>query len=461
MARAHWLIAVAVGTAAVFGLPPTPARAATVTIGENQEVLVDGEPFLPIMQWLQSSSRIAHQSTLGINTFVGNGGQNSSQEYLDECAAHGVWGVMNPGDLSVASHGSLLGWIFGDEPDLESHQTEPSEVLAEYQTIKAADPNHPTFLTVTARFYSEFDPPPWMNGSRDRYTEYAQATDIIGFDLYPIYGWCQPDWLYMTGASHEELVTLYAPNQPTYQWIECARTSSQWCELDERGEDDGPYPEEVRNEVWQAIAHGATAIGYFTHSWECPGYTQFCLTAEQEAELIRTNGQLTALAAPILSPRYAEVVTVTTSPEAQVDWIAKAYQDQVYLFAVNVDRASTEATFTVPGMAADAEVTVVDESRTVQASGESFTDGFDELGVHIYAIAVTGSSGTGGGGTGGGSSSSSGSGGAGGSSSGATPTSGEDDGGCGCRLAGSPAPSLALLGAFVGLALAATRRRHR
>ena len=454
-----WLIAAAVGSVMSVIGPTGVAHAATVTIGDHQEILVDGEPFLPIMQWLQSASRIEHQKDLGINTFVGNGGQNSSQEYLDECAAQGVWGVMAPGDMSVASHGSLLGWIFGDEPDLESNQVEPADVLAEYQTIKATDPNHVTFLTVTARFYSEFDPPPWMNGSRDRYYDYAQATDVIGFDLYPIYGWCRPDWLYRVGASHEELVSIYAPAMPTYQWIECARTSSQWCELDERGEDDGPYPEEVRNEVWQAIAHGATAIGYFTHSWECPGYTQFCLTAEQESELIRTNGQLTALTEQILSPPYTEQVTVTTSPEAQVDWIAKSYQGQLYLFAVNVARATTEATFTVSGMVPDTEVVVVDESRTVQAAGESFTDSFDELGVHIYAIELANEIGEGGGGAGAGSSSS-GTGGTGGSSSGAAAAS-EDEGGCGCRLVGPATPSMAALAGLVLLTITLTRRRRR
>ncbi len=440
------------------GVPAGAAHAATVTIGDHQEILVDGEPFLPIMQWLQSSSRIEAQKDLGINTFVGNGGQNSSQDYLDECAAQGVWGVMSPGDMSVSSHESLLGWIFGDEPDLESNQVEPADVLAEYQTIKAADPNHLTFLTVTGRFYSEFDAPPWMNGSRDRYYDYAQATDVIGFDIYPIYGWCRPDWLHMAGAAQEELVSIYAPAKPTYQWIECARTSSQWCELDERGEDDGPYPEEVRNEVWQAIAHGATSIGYFTHSWECPGYTQFCLTTEQETELTRTNGQLTALTAQILSPRYNEQVTVMTSPDAQIDWIAKEIQGQVYLFTVNVDRATTEATFTVPGMVADSAVTVVDEARTVPATGESFSDSFEPLGVHIYAIDRVSAAGGGGAGAGG-SSSGTGGGGTGGSST-PPPGTNDDEGGCGCRLVGPAVPSMAALAGLVLLTFTLTRRRR-
>ena len=120
--------------------PVSPAQAATVSIGENGEFRVDDEPFLPIMQWLQSSSRIAYQKALGINTFVGNGGNNSSDEYLAECRAQGVWCVLDPADMTVSDDPALLGWIFGDEPDLESNAIEPAEILAQYQSIKAADP---------------------------------------------------------------------------------------------------------------------------------------------------------------------------------------------------------------------------------------------------------------------------------------------------------------------------------
>jgi len=402
-------VALSCVAAGVVLLSTTPAHAATVTVGANREILVDGQPFLPIMQWLQSSSRIAYQKGLGINTFVGNGGGDTSAEYLAECQAQGVWCVMDPGDMSVSGHGSLLGWIFGDEPDLDSNQTEPATLLTQYQTIKAADPSHITFMTLTSGFFSEMDPPTWMNGDRSRYLEYPNATDAVGFDLYPLYGWCQPDWLYRVGASHEELASTYAPTRATYQWIECVRTSSQWCDLSERLPDDGPYPEEVRNEVWQAIAHGATAIGYFTHSWECPDYTQFCLSPAQETELTRTNGQLTALTVPILSPRYEQTVTVTPATTARVDSTAKRVGAEVYLFAVNVERSAVDVTFTVPGLLAGSSVEVYDEARTLTSTGEAFTDTFESLGVHIYVVQVgagpepdggTGGSGAAGGGTG-------------------------------------------------------------
>jgi hypothetical protein len=472
------------GSALLF-LPT--ARAATVTVGPRGEFRVDGEPFFPIMQWLQSSSRIAYQKELGINTFVGNGGDNASAEYLDECRAQGVWCVMDPADLSVADDPSLFGWIFGDEPDLDGNAVEPSEIRTQYNDIHEADPNHPTLLTLTSGFFSQMDPPDWMNGDRSRYSDYAKASDAVGFDLYPVYGWCRPDWLYYVGASQEELVQEYAPDRAAYQWIECVRTSSQWCDLDQRAPDDGPTPAEVRNEVWQAVVHGAKAIGYFTHSWECPDYTQFCLSAEQESELERTNAELTALTVPILSAPYERTVRVTPSSTARIDWTTRRVDSQVTLIVVNVETSAVEVSFEVPGLVAGSDVSVHDEDRALRPVGEKFTDSFDPLAVHIYDIEVAAGAGAGGAGNDstGGARTTAGAGGATNDSTGGVHTTatggssadddqtrggaagavdaaenrsgGSDDGACGCSTPAGRAGRAA--GLFAALVLCALRRR--
>jgi len=380
------LLLVAFASAGTAG--PREASAAEVTVGPGGEILVDGAPFFPIMTWLQSSSRIEEEKPLGINTWVGNGGGGSSAEYLGVCEANGVWCVMDPGDMSVSAHPSLLGWIFGDEPDLESNAVEPSEILDQYNAIKAADPHHLTFLTLTAGFFSEMSIPDWMGGSRDRYYDYCQATDVVGFDIYPIYGWCQTGWIHYVADSQEELAGTYAPSKPTYQWIEAVRTSSQWCELDERGEDDGPYAYEIRNEVWQSIVHGAKAVGYFTHSWECPDYTQICLSAEQETELTRTNAQITALTDAILGPDGSSGVTMNAPDGGRIDWMARRRGAELVLFAVSLERSAQGVSFGVAGMTPGSSVEVFEEGRSIAASGTSFEDGFEELGVHIYIVAL-------------------------------------------------------------------------
>lgn len=471
-------LALSAASPVLFG--SSPASGKTVTVGANRAVLVDGQPFLPIMQWLQCSGSIAAQKALGINTFVGNGCSGTASAYLDVCAAQGVYGVMATDDTSVKSHAALLGWIFGDEPDLQSNKVEPATLLAQYNALKASDSNHITFMTLTSGFYSEDSPPAWMNNDRSRYPAYCQATDAVGFDIYPVYGWCRPDWLYKVGAAQTELQTM-AQGKVTYQWIEAVKTSGQWCDLAARGADDGPYPEEIRNEVWQALVHGATAIGYFTHSWECPGYSQFCLSTAQETELARTNGQLTKLTRPLLAAPHPGGVTIAAEAGRPVSGMAKDFGGKVYVFVVNVARATTQVTITVPGVAASATAEVYDESRTVSLGAGKLTDSFDSLGVHIYvldyAAATDGGAGDAsdasvdagdaGGAGGAAGSDAAGADGAGASdvvagdvADGADGAASGDQGGCGCQVPrGGAARGWAL--ALVALALDRVRRRRR
>jgi hypothetical protein len=242
-----------------------------------------------------------------------------------------------------------------------------------------------------------------MQGSRDRYLGYGAASEVLGFDHYPVYGWCQPGWIDQIGDAHRELVELYAPTAATYQWIECSAESGQYCELCERCDSppadcsrdnpcdaDGVYPEELRNEVWQAIAHGATAIGYFTHAWECPAYTQFCVDAALEAELLRTNQQITALTLPLLSPEYGGAVTAQGSGSARVDLLARERDGEVYLFVVNTGREAQQVSLSVSGLRVGSQVEVYDEGRALATGGESFSDSFAPLAVHIYVVELQG-----------------------------------------------------------------------
>jgi hypothetical protein len=97
---------------------PLP-RIEKVEIGENAELRVNGQPFLPLMLWLQSDARIPDGLAAGINTFTGNGGQLSEKAYLDALAGKGLYGVVSF-EKEAIGHSHLLGWIHGDEPDLPS-----------------------------------------------------------------------------------------------------------------------------------------------------------------------------------------------------------------------------------------------------------------------------------------------------------------------------------------------------
>ncbi|RIB05901.1 hypothetical protein C2G38_555441 [Gigaspora rosea] len=72
--------------------------------------------------------------------------------------------------IQFKNYSSLLTWYIADEPDGEKW-TKSSAVFEAYKAIKSVDPYHPVSLTLNCKYSSAF---------------YADATDILGTDVYPI-----------------------------------------------------------------------------------------------------------------------------------------------------------------------------------------------------------------------------------------------------------------------------------
>jgi hypothetical protein len=289
----------------------TPAAAAVTTrVGAHGAILLNGSPFLPVMQWLQCPALFAPNVALGVNVFLGRGcdGESAAEEVADLRAA-GAYSVL-PYDASVASAPSLFGWRHDDEPD---QKRTPPEKLAH-----PPDARHVTFLTLTSRF---------VDGDPALYRRYVARADVVGFDLYPVTGYCRPDWLPRVYDLQKRLVDL-AGRKPTYQWIEAISTASQFCT------GRGVAAAELRAEAWLSILGGAKAVGYFTHSWK-PTYSQFRVAPDVQAAMRRTNGELAAYAPAIL----AAPVEVS----ANVPAIARRFHGATYVFAVNEKRDQVSA----------------------------------------------------------------------------------------------------------------------
>jgi hypothetical protein len=341
--------------------PPAPVPH-TLAIGRRRALLLDGRPFIPVMQWLQCPSLFDVNRGLGVDVFMGRGCSDGSD--ADETAqtlARSSFSIL-PFDAAVGRAPGLLAWRAADEPD--QNKVPVSAVAAATARGHAASPRRLTFVTLTSGFFdaTHRDVPS---------AAYARAADVVGFDIYPVYGYCRPDAIAWQADATQALVRLARPGQPVYSWIEAASTSSQWCH------GRGVQPQEVRAETWMTLVNGATAIGYFTHSWT-PTYSQFRVAGDVQAELRRTNRQVTALAPALLAPPEHVAVDVQAG---RVDAIARRYHGADYVFAVNVSRTPVAASVHVAGSGA---WRVLDEHRTVTASGGTFHDTFHPLGVHIY-----------------------------------------------------------------------------
>lgn len=288
-----------------------------------------------------------------------------------------VWGSLSEVEgFDAAGRNVLL------SPPRHEPRAEPEAVLAKYREIKAADSERPVFMTVTGNFHPHFDK--WTDAQRDSlYADYFQAADVVGYDIYPIYGWNKPEWIHLV---HEatDLLAKQSGRRPLYAWIETSK-GGQWTGPLEKQKD--VTPAHIKAEVWMCICRGATAIGYFTHVWK-PAYHQFGVPDENRAALREINAQITRLTPAILSAELAPEVTIRAADDVKLDVLARQYDGSVYLFAVNCDERNrpATATVTVPGLRAGTAVEVLDERRAITAQAGSFQDDFGPLAVHLYRI---------------------------------------------------------------------------
>jgi len=260
----------------------------------------------------------------------------------------------------------------------------PAVSLAEYRKIRAADPDRPVFMTLTGNFHPHFDK--FTDQQRkELYPAYIQATDVVGYDIYPIYGWNRPDWLHLVQEA-TALLTEAAGPRPVYAWIETSR-GGQWTGPLERQHE--VTPAHIKSEVWMSICRGATAIGYFTHVWK-PSYHQFGVPDENRQALREINDQITRLAPAILAAAPATDVTIQSEGDVRLDVLARQHDGHLYLFAVNYDSraVATEARVTIGGLPEGWKIDVVDEGRAITAEAGGFRDRFAPLEVHIYRFAV-------------------------------------------------------------------------
>jgi hypothetical protein len=292
-----------------------------------------------------------------------------------------------PGDNEWGSIGEIEGFDSADKnvvlsPPRYEPRAWPPDTLEEYRAIKEADPTRPVFMTLTGNFHPHFQK--WSDAQRrDLYPEYIRATDVVGYDIYPIYGWNKPEWIHLV---HEatKLLTEHAGPRPVYAWIETSR-GGQWTGPLERQKE--VTPEHIRAEVWMSICGGATGIGYFTHVWK-PSYHQFGVPEENRKALREINDQITRLAPAILGDRPKRSVNIEAEGDAKLAVLAKEHAGRLFVFAVNYDErlVQTTADVTVEGVPAGTEITVIDEARSIGSEAGKFRDLFEPLAVHLYQV---------------------------------------------------------------------------
>jgi hypothetical protein len=382
---------------------PKPDKAATVTIGERGELRVDGKPFLPVFVWLQPESNFDFLKSLGIDTFMGEGsGNQSAQQFLDALKERGLWGIIHArqSNYVLKEHPALLTWMFGDEPDLAARTPEadaaqqnqgerrrrpprvtPEEIAKQYAAVKEADKTHPAYLNLTSGFHPQF-----ARHDEATYRGYCRATDIVGYDLYPVTGWGRPEWVPLIYSATRKLDELSPPRVPVWVILECT-TKLRWVSQDrmnQLGRPKGATAAELRSMVWMSIVGGATGIGYFPHRWE--PYKPAEISDELQAEMKRTNRQLKELSSVILGPEVVGKVTMEEPKDGPVQFIVRQAEggSTPHLFLVNASTEPARVRLRVSGARALRDIEG-GSSTPVEGGGVALS--FEPLQVRLFTLA--------------------------------------------------------------------------
>jgi len=333
------------------GPPASPAAA----VGGGA-VTLDGQPFFPLMVWGQCPATYETSLRAGVNLFADNpcGGL---QPQLEALAGRAFSAAVAGGD--TAQGPGLIGVFYPDEADGRGLRGPSLPVVGEGSGVR--------FLTLTNHFYSGAAPLPQ---GRRMYPGLVAKADAVGFDLYPLQGWCRPERLADVYLAQQELARL-AAGKPTFQWIEAA---GMRCP-------DGATavtPQTVRAEAWLAVAGGAGGLGFFPPaSW----------TGDVGGALAEVTSAIRYLSPALLAPAAPVTVAPARGP---VKAGARAYGGALYVIAVNAGFAPARATIRLPGLAGR-PLTVFGEARTVPSEGDVFADAFAPLAAHVYIAAPAGS----------------------------------------------------------------------
>jgi hypothetical protein len=313
-------------------------------------LLVNGEPFFPLLSWEQCPVQWQPSLDAGIDLFAVGSPCASPDSAATTLAGRAL--VAGTSDAALVAGPSLLGSFSPDEADARGLTGSSLPAL----------PEGIRFLTLTAHFASMAAPQP---SGRGMYPGLVAAADIIGFDFYPLQELCRRDLLPADFDAQQELQAL-APGKPTFQWIEARGLR---CGT---SPDVSITPATIRTESWLSIAAGAHGLAFFPPDWN-----------NGAVSVIRgISDRIHQLEPALLQPAQ----TVQVEGASGVRASARTYHDAIYVIAVNAGTTASDVRLTVPSLG-DRTLRTLGEPRTLGAHRDAFTDRIAPLRVRIYVAA--------------------------------------------------------------------------
>lgn len=364
----------------------------------NQGIYSDPN-FFPIAVWVQNPGDAIAYKNNGINMYVGiHRGLN--QDKLD---------LLKKADMRVIAHQNEFGrnnldepliyaWMHGDEPDNAQWNADkkkydpcvdPAKIIEDYNQLKLSDPTRPVYLNLgrgvaVNNWVGRGECTGNINMYKISNNGYLKGCDIASFDVYPVNSHEKEvqNNLWYIAKGIDNLLEWSEHSKPAWCWIETTKIG------DKGYGSRKPTPAEVKSQVWMALVHGASGIGYFCHSFAEPSdAAAFLHDEEMISAMKKVNLQITELAPALNSPTINDYVTITSSnSEIPIDFITKKTGNTYYVFAVSMRPGNSTATITIKD---GKKVEVLGENREINVvKNKKFTDQFSGYEVHLYKITL-------------------------------------------------------------------------
>ena len=379
MGRAVVVLALAL----VFALPAAASHhpITRATTARDGTVLIGGKAQLLIGAGWPTPAVIPRALTLGID-FLQENGPGATQLAISKAVGTKGWILPEYTVRHLQAHyRNAIGYALPDEPDgngLLPATADPDRGTRLPFTLRAGRTGVLIVQTITSHFMKAR---PKFDGIGDaEYLGYIRNADVVLTAVYPYAHGCADSGLSLSMV-YDSMVELkaLAPGKAVGEWIETGPIEG-YCGL------DPVTPEEARAEAWAAVAGGAQALFWFTHTFTKGYWDDFDVSASMGTAMASTNAELAKYSKIVLGRRDARVVS---APDDPVKAGVRTIGGRVYLIAVNLsgatgDLAASSWWSTLPGLTSQG----VDELTTGwsgQASGGRFADSIPPFGLRIYS----------------------------------------------------------------------------
>ena len=307
--------------------PPPPAGVTEVRIDDDDNILINGEPFLILGAYIREKTPETYDQlkAWGFNAAKSTEGDYDDLWFMGTVAKlHATpedLGWMRSRIQDYREDPQIIAWYIADEPNL-SNNVDSDTLRLIYEMAMEEDPYHPAGWVSTL-----------LSSPGDTIfdiLDYEKTADFIGIDAYP----CYPDWTYLRNVTTNfELLRDPSLGAARFEHIDMPTWGVP--QMFGSGSWRWPNPQEEKNMVYQYIANGNRVLFPYAYTGEnIPMWEYWAETLIPELQSIDT-----AIFAPIKAgtsvPYPTDEVTVQSSDPENLIWSYRQTDEAEYLFLIN------------------------------------------------------------------------------------------------------------------------------